>query len=159
MVYMQVPIQSLYDLKLFEPTSDYFQSITLDIFVQSTGGAGSSLNHIATSSSADGDATQGLSGGSQFVADINGLTNTWHSIDVTTQVISDLIQGHTFSVFTFSQKSNSDLYFRSSSYNDPSFHPTLSATHIPEPRIYALLVGLASLAFVVHRRRNRLIRN
>jgi hypothetical protein len=96
---------------------------------------------------------------------INGATETWHQFDPYSNIFwdgneGDPVAGSTLGAITSAGIYTQHQYTSTSNGSNPDEGPyynfyslSFSGSSIPEPRSYALLVGLAGLCFVMLRRR------
>lgn len=116
--------------------------------------SGGFVYHVANASSANGLASQRLTG-SEVVVNIKDQPLGWLSLDVTGYLQNDLDNGYSYAAFSFSPDTAG--YFRNAGFSFTSGdaltnQPFLSVV-VPEPGYTALLLGSAAVVLARLRRR------
>lgn len=125
------------------------------------------MYHASNSSSATGDATQGIVA-DQFVQNISSPPDGWLTLTVTDFIKADYVSGYGYAAFTFapvgSGEGNSALGFEAGKNTSDQqlneFAPYLSITtrsdsgQVPEPGTL-LMFALGSAGLVAYRRTRR----
>lgn len=156
--YFQVPLADLGSINL-----DSVESITLNFYLKSHK-SGVEIRHYS-SASGSGDSGQRLSGNELILttaSDDGFVVDAWNSIDIMEYIVADFEKSFDFSAFSLTYGAATDDFSSFSFWgpaavgidgNGDSLKPYVQVALIPEASTYAVLFGVATLLFVVFRRK------